>query len=84
MKTMNVNDLYQFCKKLVDDGHGESCVVFDTDAQNFAYHLVPIDSADFDPESGSSDVILSNSEPYGTYSEEKLVVESPYKVVSDE
>ncbi len=47
---MTVKELHDITKRLVEEGHGDSRVLFDTEAQTFDYHMASIDSAHHETE----------------------------------
>jgi len=68
-KVSTAADLYILCGELVRQGKGDAKLMFDTDAQNFDVHMVPVTFASW----MSADIMgeevfcLSNTEPYGKY-----------------
>lgn len=42
---MTIYDLFLILKEAVNDGHGDGPVYFDTEAQNYDYHLASVDKA---------------------------------------
>lgn len=42
MKIKTVQDLFDFLKQEIDDGHGKFPVWFDTEAKKYKYHLAMI------------------------------------------
>lgn len=46
---LTVNELKVYLDKLIEMGHGESKLYFDTDAQEFNYHFAAVGSAFFEP-----------------------------------
>ena len=42
---MNVKELHEICKKAIEDGKGDSAVVFDSCAVCFDVHLIDVSSA---------------------------------------
>ena len=55
---MNIKELHKICCDLVDQGHGDKDVVFDTEAQCFNVHLVSIKSADYEPIIPETDCLI--------------------------
>lgn len=47
---MTIRELYEKTKALVEAGHGDHPVLFDTEAQCYDCHMVSVDSAYFEKE----------------------------------
>jgi len=63
---LTVKELYDNLWKMIRDGHGGAEVLFDTDAQRYDTHLVPVDSAlIYSPDDGPiSKLVLSEDHPH--------------------
>jgi hypothetical protein len=47
---MTVKELHELTAQLIEQGHGDSPVMFDTEAQTFHYHMASVDVAHHEDE----------------------------------
>lgn len=69
---MTVEDLYRICGRIIAEGkYSDARVLFDTEAQHFHVHMVPVDNASIeDIGDGDPFLTLATHEPHHTCSAE--------------
>ena len=61
---MTVSELMLVLQDVFDKGHGNLPVLFDTEAQCYGVHMVPVDRAAHEPDAPTPCVVLSESAPH--------------------
>jgi hypothetical protein len=61
---MTVDELLKVLRDAASKGYGNLPVLFDTEAQCYDVHMVPVDSADREPDAPTPCVVLSERAPH--------------------